>query len=187
MTHRHPLLGYIDKGRTYHSIVHIGKMMEDLVEVFPGEADNFDLKMAILYHDAVYEPGASDNEFRSAVAFETDMRARFVNLKEDPIREVQRLIMLTKNHITTPDDRVGSVLIDLDLAGLGKSRERYIKNSKLVKAEFPITDEMWKIGRIKFIDTFLSRETIYQTPEGRLYWEVTARDNLAAEKRYLLG
>ncbi len=188
MIHKHPLLEYIDNSRGYHSIVHIGKMIEDLHRYFPAHADDYELKMAILYHDAVYEAGAVDNEFRSAVAFKEDMESRFDNIKDGPIREVQRLIMLTKNHVTTPEDRIGAVLIDLDLAGLGKSRDVYIMNSKLVKQEYlGITDEQWKFGRIAFIDSFVARGNIYQTPEGRANWEIQARDNLLAEKDYLMN
>lgn len=188
------LLNYLAPERHYHNMTHVGYMLDGMkyyydVALPPGA--NTNLKHAILYHDVIYVPGAWDNEFQSAVVAAQeipelthgDLFAQFgVKAKEIDINEIQRLIMLTKDHKPAVDDVAGQIICDLDLAGLGGSQELYESNRKKIRKEFSTaTDEQWAEGRKKFLRSYLDRDTIYHTDHGKKNWEAKARENMGKE------
>jgi predicted metal-dependent HD superfamily phosphohydrolase len=182
---RSALIQYLKFDRSYHSFVHIGQMFRDLELFFPEVKDFYALKLAILYHDCVYDARASDNEYRSAKAMFLELEGQVM---PGPLRQAERLIMLTKDHVTGPNDRYGQIMIDLDLAGLGSESAGYRENSDKVRAEYSMfTDEEWARGRTQFIEKFLGRPTIYQSPRGQQLWEDRARENLRAEGDHLVA
>lgn len=137
------------------------------------------LRAAILYHDVEYSPGAWDNEYRSAI-----VAARECGLQGWQNNEVQRLIMLTKDHLTNDEDSLGKIIIDLDLAGLAS--DEYESNSKKIRREFyKLSDEEWRAGRVAWLEKFLARPTIYLTDYGKENWETDARFNMVLELNYL--
>ncbi len=68
---------------------------------------------AIWWHDVVYDATRADNEELSARLAEQHVR-------EDLRQEVGRLIRLTKTHDVQPDDRLGAILISIDLSILAR-------------------------------------------------------------------
>ena len=67
------------------------------------------LSAAIWWHDVVYDATRADNEELSARLAEQHVR-------EDLRQEVGRLIRLTKTHDVQADDRLGAILISIDLS-----------------------------------------------------------------------
>lgn len=178
------LLNYTKYGRYYHNFAHVGGMFMGLYTFFPEHDNNQALKYAIAYHDCIYEAGAQDNEFRSAIAAGEELKAQGVY--SDTIREAQRLIMLTQTHTTSDDDEVGKVIIDLDLAGLGSIERFYDRNTANVRKEYwLLSDEAWKAGRKQFIQSFLERDNIFLTEKGREMWQLQARVNMTRELKAL--
>lgn len=179
---------YNDWYRHYHNFTHIGEMMSILNEIFiddvykAGNSEGFNvLKAAILYHDVEYIPGAWDNEYRSAI-----IASQECGLPEWETREVERLILLTKDHVTHDKDTLGKVIIDADLAGLASGQ--YEANSKKLRREFySFSDQEWQNGRVAWLEKFLARPTIYLTDYGKKNWEVSARFNMVLELNYLKG
>lgn len=61
---------YAEPGRAYHNWRHI----EELLAQFDAHAGQIEhplaFRFAILFHDAIYDPRAADNEARSAALFE---------------------------------------------------------------------------------------------------------------------
>ena len=173
---------YNDSNRHYHNFSHVGDMLRDL-EVFNGKIffEDIVMKTAILYHDVYYKPGAWDNEYRSAIIARDEC-----GLDDWATNEVERLILLTKDHVTHSEDTWGHIVIDLDLAGL--ATDKYKSNSEKIRKEFwSFSDEQWRAGRIQWLNKFLSREAIYYTEYGRENWEAKARQNMQAELDYLVG
>jgi predicted metal-dependent HD superfamily phosphohydrolase len=174
------LLKYLDNDRHYHTFAHIGYMMENLQLTFPEHQYDRVLKAAIAYHDCVYlinQPvGTSENV--SAKAAERELAdANWGTIER---REVARLIRLTINHHAAEDDLTGKILIDLDLAGLAS--DMYWTNKDWIRQEFKsASDEQWREGRIKFLESFLSRDYIYQTSRAIRRWESLARENMTME------
>lgn len=165
----------------YHNWDHITYMLDILSQVsnmFGYVKDSSRLQTAIIWHDVVYTPGASDNEEKSYELYESIRK-----YKSD---EVKNLIMSTKDHIPVTDTFNEKLIIDLDLYGLGSVWGDYTENGKKIWREYSgfFTWEQFLAGRIKFIDKFLSRDKIYHTGlfparEGR------ARRNLMREKAVL--
>lgn len=177
------LFNYLAPSRHYHSWRHIGQMLGDLDKHFPQHRENDVLKMAIVYHDVVYDATAKNNEAMSA---RVAMRELSPYFEQDDLDEIHRLIMLTVDHSTTEADQLGKVIIDLDLARMGSEIDEYFENSLLIRREFGMfTDEQWCFGRRAFINKMLDKEYIFQTDYGRVLWETTARLNLCGELLHL--
>ena len=52
------------------------------------------------------------------------------------IREIDRLIVLTKSHHTNEQDSLGHIILDADLAILGVDRHRYGRYAEQIRAEY---------------------------------------------------
>ena len=59
---------YAQPPRAYHDFHHVGEVLRhyDEVAAGPGWTQPREVALAVLYHDAIYQPGSSDNESRSA-------------------------------------------------------------------------------------------------------------------------
>ena len=177
------LANYADIDRHYHNFTHIGKMLDGLNNYFPNYAFNRTLRQAILFHDVYYRPGDWNNELISANLFYDTFKSNSYQIN---VEEGQRLILLTKDHQTTISDTVGSIIIDLDLMGLGGSQQEYKNNSLLIRKEFKDFSNLeWQTGRIQWLEKFLARDNIYFTDYGKQNWEEPARANMRAELEYL--
>jgi predicted metal-dependent HD superfamily phosphohydrolase len=165
---------YGELHRAYHTLPHVHAMLR-LLDGRPFDADDQNaLKWAIWYHDAVYDPQASDNEERSAdlfadVAGATRMPAEFAD-------RVRRLILVTKTHMPeTQDERV---MVDLDLAILGEEVVQFDTYEAAIRYEYShVPDGQFAAGRTKVLLSFLERPRIYSSPLMDDY-EARARVNL---------
>src|SRR5206468_3750552 len=108
---------YTALGRHYHNLTHIEDCLGALARVENLSAvDREILSEAIWWHDVVYDATRAANEELSARLAEQHVR-------EDIRQEVGRLIRLTKTHDVQPDDRLGAILISIDLSILGSPRD----------------------------------------------------------------
>src|SRR4029450_7032805 len=110
---------YTAPGRHYHNLTHIEDCLGALARVenlSPLQREI--LSAAIWWHDVVYDATRSDNEELSAQLAEQHVR-------HDLRQEVGRLIRLTRTHDVQPDDRLGAILISIDLSILGAEPARY--------------------------------------------------------------
>lgn len=102
---------YAQPHRRYHTLAHIQRMLE-----LVGTGISDELRLAILFHDAVYEPFSQDNEERSCALFRT-----FVSMhgSRADAERVCALIMATKDHFTATDgDDDAGRIVHADLAVL---------------------------------------------------------------------
>jgi predicted metal-dependent HD superfamily phosphohydrolase len=86
---------------------------------------------ALWFQDAVCNPGAVDNEDRRAATFAAAARGR---LSQDLIATVRRLILATKHHAPAADV-AHRVLLDCDLAALGRNRKAFEGTSAAIRRE----------------------------------------------------
>lgn len=170
---------YTAKDRYYHNLDHLAYMLE-LANRNKQEPPQQDLlRFAIFYHDIVYKATRLDNEEQSAaLAVE---RLRGLDLSEVDLMRVKEMIIATKSHQTQADD-LNNLLIDLDLAILGADQERYDRYSQGVRKEYSIyPDLLYRSGRKKVLQHFLTQPHIYKTPAFRGAFEEKARENLQRE------
>lgn len=173
------LAAWSEPHRRYHSVGHLRDIL-DHVEELAGYADDADaVRLAAWYHDAVYA-GRPDDEERSAQRAEQDLSR--LGLAPQLVDEVARLVRLTINHTPAAGDHNGEVLSDADLAALAVPRERYVRNTAAIRAEYThIPDEVFRKGRMQVLVSLLEGPGVFRTDYARREWEATARENLRAE------
>ena len=178
---------YGEPQRHYHDERHLDDCLRLLDEVRDlSERERRTLRWAILWHDAVYDPTRSDNEERSADLAESELRACGVAAADGA--EVARLILLTKGHQVHHSDRLGAVLVAIDLSILGSDAGRYREYVAGVRREYAhVPDEAWRDGRSAVLKRLLGADPIYPNAQFRARLEESARRNMANELRALTG
>jgi predicted metal-dependent HD superfamily phosphohydrolase len=169
---------YTNPSRHYHNQYHLEFMFRDFEKLFPAEYGfEHRIHAAILFHDAVYIPGAGSNEERSTALAQAMI---------DPWSStLDRLILATKHHHLS-GRRDENIICDLDLMGLSQYSEGYKNSTALIRMECgAFTDDQWTGGRIDFLKDMLARPKIYATPECAEF-ESKARNNMGAELVELL-
>lgn len=172
---------YAEPHRRYHTRAHIEaclKLLDDVQGLSAQEKQL--LTWAIWWHDAVYDPRASDNEARSADLAQAELAQEGVD--PEACAEVARLIRLTAGHEVEAGDRLGTILIAIDLAILGAAPAEYDAYSRAVREEYAhVPDALWRAGRSRVLQRFLDAPVIFPDPGLRARFEAQARDNLARE------
>ena len=111
------LAAYEEPHRHYHGVEHLRDCLSQLDAAPATRADRDLAETALWFHDAVYDPRASDNEARSAEWAERALSD--AGAPEPRAREVGRLIRLT-DHARPPGDPAGALVCDVDLSVLGR-------------------------------------------------------------------
>jgi predicted metal-dependent HD superfamily phosphohydrolase len=172
---------YAEPHRRYHTRAHIEACLRLLDEVQELTAcERQILVWAVWWHDAVYDPRAPDNEARSADLAAADLAGR--GASPDDRAEVARLIRLTAGHEVSPGDRLGAILVSIDLAILAAPPADYDAYARAVRQEYAhVPDELWRVGRRRVLQRFLDAPVIFPDPVLRARFEAQARENLARE------
>lgn len=167
---------YSEKHRCYHTLEHV-KFCLALLEEYRYLAINPDeIELAIWFHDAVYNVFSSTNEKNSAdMAFEFSLSA---GLSSDMATRISDLVIATTHgtEISNPDQ---CLMVDIDLSVLGCSAPLYEEFEIAVRKEYKkIPLFIFRKGRRKILNSFLSRASIYMHPEFIARYEVQARANI---------
>ena len=167
---------YTAPSRHYHNLAHIEDCLGALARVenlSPLEREI--LSAAIWWHDVVYDATRADNEELSAQLAEQHVR-------EDLRQEVSRLIRLTKTHDVQPDDRLGAILISIDLSILGAEPARYDAYAAAIRQEFiHVPEDDYRAGRARVLSQFAARPVIFPDAAFAARYDRQARENLARE------
>ena len=170
---------YAEPHRAYHDAAHVGLLwLRHLMH--GGDPGDRDMALAILFHDAIYDPLAHDNEERSAALAATLLRG--------DTGWVQEAIRATADHLAyaSPDCRVLR-LLDLDLTPLAETPAVFERNTALLRREYAaVTEPAWRAGRLRVLERFAQTKRLFRTRLSTIY-EAPARDNLAAAIRELGG
>lgn len=189
---------YAQKHRHYHDITHIQNCLAEFEAYRSDNKDNVTIDeanvvtTAIWYHDAVYNPYSKLNEFESSNL------VPFSN--KGPFRAVREIVILTKDHLINidwdnlPTDALeeewmitaAKVMLDIDLAGFGKSWEEYSHNSNHIRKEYYNTNDFdFCKGRLAFLTAMQKRQqaagTIYYTPYFNDKYNELARRNIKTD------
>jgi predicted metal-dependent HD superfamily phosphohydrolase len=170
------IAAYSAPGRHYHNLAHIQDCLAKLVDVDGlSEAERDTLSEAIWWHDVVYDPTRSDNEEFSAQLAQA-------HVGPDIAREVGRLIRLTKTHEVERNDRLGAILISIDLSILGAEPARYDAYAAAIRKEYAhVPDRDYRAGRARVLRQFAERPFIFPDAAFAEAYDRQARENLARE------
>ena len=178
---------YAEPGRHYHGREHLDHCLSQLQQVEgPDERERRLLGWAILWHDAVYDPRRSDNEEASAELARAELTGCGVSAAD--AEEVARLILLTKSHRADQGDRLGALIVSIDLAILAADADRYRAYAAAVRREYAHVGEGdWRRGRSAMLRSLLDADPLYPDPDFRERLEARARANIQAELSSLEG
>src|SRR6266545_1841094 len=178
------IAAYSEAGRHYHNLDHIRHVLGTIDRLRAEAHDLISLRCAAWFHDAVYDPRASDNEERSAEWAAQALES--LSLPTQVVANTRRLILLSKTHQPDPADADGCLFIDADLAVLGSEEAEYRSYAQAIRREYAwVADDAYRAGRGRVLHSFLARPRIYAT--GILFesLEGCARRNLEMELQEL--
>ena len=178
------LIRYAEPHRYYHTATHIMMVIRHVHDAaaVSGGQPSAELVAAALYHDAIYDPRADDNEHRSAVLAARDLGE--VGWSAEQCTSVKALIVATAGHSAAADSVTAETefLLDADLAILGAEPHSYQTYVNGVRAEyFFVDDDRWRTGRASVLRGFLDRPRIFATEYMHAEMEHRARANIEAE------
>lgn len=176
---------YSGPDRHYHDERHLKECLTELDWVHGlSERDRRLLKWAILWHDAVYEPGQRDNEEQSAMLAQFELSR--CGVPSEDVAEVARLIRATEFHRTDPGDDLGRLVVSIDLAILGSDPDRYAEYAAGVRREYAhVHEDLWRTGRALVLKRLLDSDPLYPHPDFHARLEAQARSNMEAELKSL--
>lgn len=167
---------YAEPHRHYHTLAHVQHcLLEfDAIRDLADHADS--VEMAVWFHDAIYDPKAKDNEARSA-----DL-ARVVldvgGIREEFGERVAELIMAT-SHSASPSFNDAALLVEADLAILGRSEAEFDEYERCIRREYDwVDDASFAAGRAAIIESFLLRPILFRVHSLHRAYEDAARANL---------
>jgi predicted metal-dependent HD superfamily phosphohydrolase len=172
---------YAQLHRHYHDQRHIDECLAELDWVVNlTEKKRRILRWAILWHDAIYQPGQRDNERRSAKLARSELTSCGVDHAN--VEEVVRLIRLTEKHRVASGDRLGALMVSIDLAILGADPARYKAYAADVRLEYShVPEKLWRMGRSLVLERMLDKDVLFPDREFRDRLEAQARANMTAE------
>jgi predicted metal-dependent HD superfamily phosphohydrolase len=176
---------YAEAHRRYHVWEHIVACFDARDAITDAALPEVDL--ALLFHDAVYEPLAGDNEARSAELLVEEGRRAWIG--ERLLRRAVALVAAT-NHgdASVVDSEEACIVLDADLSILGADVATFEEYERRVRREFAMVDDAtYAAGRGRVLRAFLARPSIYATRRGQRLWEAAARCNLEGSLASLAG
>ncbi|NED95620.1 metal-dependent phosphohydrolase [Phytoactinopolyspora alkaliphila] len=166
--------------RRYHDITHLRDVLNAVDTLAAEAADSDAVRLAVWFHDAVYDGRPGDDERASAELAAQCLRD--LGLAAARVGEVIRLVLTTINHEPASDDANGAVMCDADLSVLGRDPDGYRTYTEAVREEYRhVPDDAFRTGRTAVLESLVARDPIFRTVTGRALWESAARHNLTAE------
>jgi predicted metal-dependent HD superfamily phosphohydrolase len=168
---------YTASGRYYHNLGHVKELLDTVDELEPLATDFTAIRLAVWFHDVVYDPQAKDNEVKSAEYARKALHT--LGLSTEIIDKVSDLILATITHQAPDGDINAQILLDADLAPLAADEAAFKKQSIALRKEFAwLSEEEFQANRARLLGSFLERDRIYQTDELYSSLESQARRNL---------
>ena len=175
-TYHQLVKAYSEDHRAYHTLEHISACFEHLENVATHAEYPHEIKLALWFHDVIYNPFSGSNEEDSAELAKLFLSQNSVS--QDIIQRVYDLIILTKEHVS-PSSCDGKLMLDIDLSILGASEPIYAQFEKDVRKEYKrVPFFIFKKKRKEILKSFTLRPNIYHTEYFFARLEKQAKKNL---------
>lgn len=172
---------YSGEKRLYHNWDHVESMLK-WTKIFPYAPE---LTLAALFHDAVYDPMAKDNEERSV-----DMMRSIVT--KSKTRDLAEECILYCKKPFSPSELAPAIFTDIDYSILGSDRITYMHYMNAICEEYCIdicNKDAYINGRLSFLnsmkDRFNNTGKIFNTRMFNDMLGLHAIGNISAEIEYL--
>jgi predicted metal-dependent HD superfamily phosphohydrolase len=178
-------VSYAEPARAYHTAEHIRDCLAQFDPSRHTALRPDEVEAGIWFHDAVYLPGASDNEDRSADLARTTLAQAGAAL--EVTRRIAELV-LTSQHLAIPEEPDAALLCDIDLSILGRTPEVFDEFERRIRQEYAwVPEPVYRGARAEILAGFLRRRSIFQTDFFRDRYEAPARANLTRILKELGG
>ncbi|GEM_PF-516165 len=181
------LAKYSEPHRAYHNVGHLVEVFEAFKEYEDRWQDPQAVALAMFYHDAVYDVLRNDNEGQSAEY----ARQMLLDLKlsDEKINRICDMVKLTETHMVSKNDYDAALMLDIDMAVVGQSADKYQRYAKAVRAEYltGFSADKYAEGRTAFLASVKSKSRIFITDEFENKFGQQAILNMAAEHRGLVA
>lgn len=174
---------YAEPQRHYHTWDHIEALRQWFGQRRAHLHDPAAVELAILFHDAVYDPTRTDNEAESARLLKD---ADLPGMSDAVRSRAVRMIEATARHevpegLDALDRSDMAEFLDMDLSILGAPRDVFDTYEQAIRREYAFVPEpLYREARRGILQRFLERPALYFSDWGRATFEVRARENLAA-------
>lgn len=166
---------YSEPGRFYHGWTHLLDCLVQLDLAAELMDDPDAVEMALWFHDAVYKPGAMDNEYKSAELF-TLLAGEYFS--PTFFNKIYEYILLTR-HQDAPKDLDGCFVVDIDLSSFAASWDKFIQDSCNIRSENDyLADDEFYPKQIGFLQSLLDRQRIFFSDHFFTHYEGIARQNI---------
>ncbi|MFT3710121.1 MAG: hypothetical protein QM817_21015 [Archangium sp.] len=174
---------YASPPRAYHSFTHVQEVIKHFHDVAqrPGWQHPKEVFLAILFHDAVYVAGRSDNEVKSAdLALEAC--STFLARESLDTARIRTLIELTAKHgkLQREDlDEETRLFLDCDMAILGSAPATFDAYDAAIEQEYSTIPKLvFRLNRNKFLQKLLETPRIFLSDHFHARLDGAARENL---------
>lgn len=180
------LIRHAEPHRRYHGSEHLVALLDLLSRHAPHIAPGAIPRLAVWWHDAIYDPTRKDNEDLSA-----SLAARHLStfpLPASLVEQVCGLIVATRNHWDAPPMGDGDYFLDADIAILGAPDPIYDAYTAAVRQEYSwAPDDAFRAGRSAFLNSALGRTRLFRTDVFEATYAEQARANMRRELAALSG
>ena len=175
---------YSEPHRFYHNLNHVNSLLNAAKNFREKFDDDQSVRLAIWFHDSVYEPKRTDNEAESARLAAASLEK--LKMPEKLIEKTRRMILATEKHNAETLDFDGRLFLDLDLGILGADEKIYGEYKKAIRHEYSFVPFfLYRRSRRRILENFLNRKFLYFTEEMREKYESQARQNIVTEIKEL--
>ncbi len=168
---------YATPPRAYHTFAHVQRVLEHVAATAferPREA-----WLAAVFHDAIYDAAAKDNEARSAAVARESIARWGLDVDADRVAE---LIELTARHgglVPGDVDEDAARFLDCDMAVLGADAAEFDAYDAGVAEEYRVVPpDAYRAGRRAFLGRVLAKPRIFLSDVFHVALDAAARANL---------
>lgn len=181
---------YATPPRAYHHFGHMEDVLREhaVVAAGPGWRRPLETALAVLYHDAIYVVGRSDNE-RESASLATQQVGHWLPDIGIDVERVAAFIELTARHGQFspadfghgPDADDTRRFLDCDMAILGAPPDEFDRYDRAIAEEYRgvVPGWIYRRNRRAFLRGLLRRERIYLSDDFHARLDARARQNLA--------
>ena len=167
--------------RAYHALQHLSECLVAFDRVQAELQWPEAVLLALVFHDAVYDPKRQDNEALSAEWATASLLT--LGASTAMTVRVSALVMATQAHLPDADDAQPgdtTLLLDIDLSILGSDPVRFAEYEAQIRREYAfVPDAQYAAVRAQVMRGFAKRVPIFQSAHFQQQLEATAHRNLA--------
>ena len=182
----HP--AYTEPHRAYHTDRHLEHCLDVVDDMIPYVDDVAAIVLALFFHDIVYDTKAANGKNEEESRIRMAAMAHRLGLPHALTVKAADAINATFHDGRGLKEIVERYVVDVDLSilGTGTGDEYDREYAWKIREEYSwVPDLEYKTGRIKVLQGFLDRPSIYNTELFRERYEKRAREHLTREIGFL--